>query len=136
MFFGIHMTGPLRKRTIRDKKFLVSLWGLGHDQELLDRRGQCQDRNGVTHHVGQHRRHMQKKYGLSPNTFYPWCKKFLDSGEAALSRSPSVRAARVIQKNAMLKTLVGEITLTNSVLKNIGEEKMMVVQRLIQQDMG
>ncbi|MXX21198.1 MAG: hypothetical protein F4W68_06295 [Cenarchaeum sp. SB0661_bin_35] len=79
---------------------------------------------------------MQKKYGLSPNTFYPWCKKFLDSGEAALSRSPSVRAARVIQKNAMLKTLVGEITLTNSVLKNIGEEKMMVVQRLIQQDMG
>ena len=35
-----------------------------------------------------------RKYGLSPNTFYPWCEKFLECGKAVLSGSPSVRAAR------------------------------------------
>ena len=80
-----------------------------------------------------------KKYGLSPNAFYPWRKKFLEGGKAALAGSPSVSAARAIQKeNATLRTLVGEITLANDVLKkNVGgEEKMMAVQKLIQQDMS
>ena len=59
-----------------------------------------------------------KKYGLSPNTFYPWREKFLEGGKAALAGSPSARTIRAIQKeNATLKTLVGEITLANDVLK-------------------
>ena len=59
-----------------------------------------------------------KKYGLSPNTFYPWREKFLDGGKAALTGSPSSRTIRTIQKeNTTLKTLVGEITLANDALK-------------------
>ena len=59
-----------------------------------------------------------KKYGLSPNTFYPWREKFLEGGKAALAGSTSAQTIRAIQKeNATLKTLVGEITLANDVLK-------------------
>ena len=60
-----------------------------------------------------------KKYGLSPNTFYPWREKFLRrGGKAALAGSPGARTVRAVQKeNDTLKTLVGEITLANDLLK-------------------
>ena len=59
-----------------------------------------------------------KKYGLSPNTFYPWREKFLEGGRAALAGAPSARATKALQKeNTTLKTLVGEITLANDALK-------------------
>ena len=37
-----------------------------------------------------------KKYGLSPNTFYPWREKFLDGGKAALAGSLSVRTIKAV----------------------------------------
>ena len=37
-----------------------------------------------------------KKYGLSPNTFYPWREKFLDGGKAALAGSPSARTIKAV----------------------------------------
>ena len=53
-----------------------------------------------------------RKYGLSPNPFYPWREEFLEGGRAALVWGPSARAAKALQKeNATLKTLVGEIDL-------------------------
>ena len=52
-----------------------------------------------------------QKYGLSPNTFYPWREKFLDGCKAALTGCPSARTAKAIQENATLKMLVSEITL-------------------------
>ena len=59
-----------------------------------------------------------KKYGLSPNTFYPWREKFPEGGRAALARGLSARATKALQKeNATLKTPVGEIALANDVLK-------------------
>ena len=59
-----------------------------------------------------------RKYGLSPNTFYPWRDKFPDGGKAVLAGSSSTRIIKTIQKeNATLKTLVGEITLANDLLK-------------------
>ena len=59
-----------------------------------------------------------KKYGLSPNTFYPWREKFLEGGRTALAGTPSARATKALQKeNATLKTFVGEITLANDALK-------------------
>ena len=65
-----------------------------------------------------------RKYGLSPNTFYPWRDKFLDGGKAALAGGSSTRIIRTIQKeNATLKTLVGEITLANDLLKKALEGK-------------
>ena len=79
-----------------------------------------------------------KKYGLSPNTFYPWREKFLDGGKAALTGSPSARTIRTIQENATLKTLVGEITLANDALKKSagGKERMMAVQKMVHQNMS
>ena len=59
-----------------------------------------------------------RKYGLSPNTFYPWRAKFLEGGRTALAGGPSARTTKALQKeNATLKTLVGEITLANDALK-------------------
>ena len=59
-----------------------------------------------------------RKYGLSPNTFYPWREKFLEGGRAALTGGLNARATKVLQReNATLKTLVGEITLANDALK-------------------
>lgn len=59
-----------------------------------------------------------RKYGLSLNTFYPWREKFLEGGKTALAGSPSARAAKTLRReNDTLKTLVGEITLANDVLK-------------------
>lgn len=61
---------------------------------------------------------ISKKYGLSPNTFYPWRGKFLEGGKAALAGSHGARTVRAVQKeSATLKTLVGEITLPNDLLK-------------------
>ena len=59
-----------------------------------------------------------KKYGLSPDTFFPWREKFLEGGRAALVGDLSAWATKVLQKeNATLKTPVGEITLANDALK-------------------
>ena len=59
-----------------------------------------------------------RKHGLSPNTFYPWREKFLDGGKTALARGQDAGTVKTLQKeNATLKTLVGEITLANDVLK-------------------
>ena len=59
-----------------------------------------------------------RKYGLSPNTFYPWRKKFLEGGRAALTGGLSARATKAHQKeNATLKTPVGEIALVNDALR-------------------
>ncbi len=41
-----------------------------------------------------------QKYGLSPNTFYPWCEKFSDGCKAALTGGPGARIAKAIQENA------------------------------------
>ena len=80
-----------------------------------------------------------KKYGLPPNTFYPWREKFLDGGKAALAGGPSARIVRAAQKeNATLKTLVGEITLANDLLKkSLGvEEKMTIVYSLLEREVS
>ena len=65
-----------------------------------------------------------KKYGLSPNTFYPWREKFLAGGKTTLAGSPGARTVKAVQKeNATFKTLVGEITLANDLLKKALEGK-------------
>ena len=59
-----------------------------------------------------------KKYGLSPNTFYPWREKFLEGGRAALAGNASAQVVRTLQReNVTLKTLLGEVTLANDALK-------------------
>ena len=104
----------------------------------MDRRGQGQDRDRVAHHHTS-TADICRKYGLSPNTFYPWREKFLEGGRAALTGGLNARATKVLQReNATLKTLVGEITLANDALKkNVGgKEKMMAAQSLIHQEMS
>lgn len=54
------------------------------------------------------------KCGLLLNTLYPWREKFPEGCKDTLVEGPSARATKALQKeNAMLKTLVGEITLAS-----------------------
>jgi len=59
-----------------------------------------------------------RKYNLSPNTFYPWKDKFLESGKNAFSGAPDGNICKNLQKeNNSLKRLIGEITIANDILK-------------------
>jgi len=59
-----------------------------------------------------------RKYNLSPNTFYPWKDRFLESGKSAFSGSPGSNTCKNLQKeNDSLKRLIGEITIANDILK-------------------
>ncbi len=57
-----------------------------------------------------------RKYNLSPNTFYPWKDKFLESYKMTFSGAPDGNTCKNIAKqNYSLKRLIGE--LTNDILK-------------------
>ena len=59
-----------------------------------------------------------RKYNLSPNTFYPWKDRFLESGKSAFSGAPDSNICKNLQKeNDSLKKLIGEITIANDILK-------------------
>jgi len=59
-----------------------------------------------------------RKYNLSPNTFYPWRDRFLESGKSAFSGTLDGNVCKNLQKeNDSLKRLIGEITMTNDILK-------------------
>ncbi len=59
-----------------------------------------------------------RKYNLSPNTFYPWKDKFLESGKTAFSGAPNGNICKQLQKeNDSLKRLIGELTIANDAFK-------------------
>ena len=59
-----------------------------------------------------------RKYNLSPNTFYPWKERFLESGKAAFSGAPNGDTCKALQKeNDSLKHLIGELTIANDAFK-------------------
>ena len=59
-----------------------------------------------------------RKHNLSPNTFYPWKERFLESGKAAFSGSPDGTTCKQLQKeNENLKRLIGELTIANDAFK-------------------
>ena len=60
-----------------------------------------------------------RKYGLSPNTFYPWRERFLESAKAAMAGKSNTAATKApLQKeNDRLKTLLAESTLAVDALK-------------------
>lgn len=59
-----------------------------------------------------------RKYNLSPNTFYPWKDRFLESGKSTFSGSTDSNTCKNLQKeNDSLKRLIGEITIANDILK-------------------
>lgn len=61
---------------------------------------------------------MCRKYGLSPNTFYPWREKFLEAGKTAMTGRSNTAAIKALQKeNDHLKTLLAESTLVADALK-------------------
>ena len=61
---------------------------------------------------------MCRKYGLSPNTFYPWRERFLKSAKAAMAGKSNTAAAKAFQKeNDRLRTLLAESTLVVDALK-------------------
>jgi len=59
-----------------------------------------------------------RKYNLSPNTFYPWKERFLESGKSAFSGAPDGNVCKQLQKeNDSLKRLIGELTIANDAFK-------------------
>ena len=59
-----------------------------------------------------------RKYGLSPNAFYPWWKRFLESAKAATAGKSNTTATKALQKeNDRLKTLLAESALAVDALK-------------------
>ena len=65
-----------------------------------------------------------RKHNLSPNTFYPWKDKFLESGKSAFSGAPNWNVCKQLQKeNNSLKHLIGELTIANDAFKKTLEER-------------
>jgi len=59
-----------------------------------------------------------RKHNLSPNTFYPWKERFLESGKAAFLGAPNGNICKQLQKeNDSLKHLIGELTIANDAFK-------------------
>lgn len=59
-----------------------------------------------------------RKHNLSPNTFYPWKDRFLESGKNAFSGAPDGNICKQLQKeNDSLKHLIGELTIANDAFK-------------------
>ena len=59
-----------------------------------------------------------RKYNLSPNTFYPWKDRFLESGKMVFSGAPDGNTCKQLQKeNDSLKHLIGELTIANDAFK-------------------
>lgn len=59
-----------------------------------------------------------RKYGLSPNTFYPWRERFLEAGKNAMAGKSNTAAVKALQKeNDRLKTLLAESALVVDALK-------------------
>ena len=61
-----------------------------------------------------------RKYGVVPNTFYDWKEKFFEAGKLGLSGGlgKNGHAGRELElENERLKTLIGELTITNDALK-------------------
>lgn len=59
-----------------------------------------------------------RKHNVTPNAFYGWKEKFLESGKlgliGSLKTGPSEELTR---ENESLKKLIGELTIANSALK-------------------
>ena len=56
--------------------------------------------------------------GISPNTFYPWKDRFLESGKMVFSGDPNGNTCKQLQKeNDSLKHLIGELTIANDAFK-------------------
>ena len=80
-------------------------------------RGEVQDSDGGSHHAAE-TVEICRKYGLSPNTFYPWRERFLESVKAAMAGKSNTAATKALQKeNDRLKTLLAESTLAVDALK-------------------
>jgi len=59
-----------------------------------------------------------RKYNLSPNTFYPWRDRFLESGKNAFAGTPDGNTCKQLQKeNDSLKHLIGELSIANDAFK-------------------
>ena len=59
-----------------------------------------------------------RKHNLSPNTFYPWRERFLESGKDAFLGSPDSSTYKQLRKeNENLKRLIGELTIANDAFK-------------------
>lgn len=59
-----------------------------------------------------------RKHRVQPPTFYRWRDKFLDGGKASIRGSSLADAMRSLRsENESLKTMIGEITMANDILK-------------------
>ena len=90
--------------------------GTDYDKEEMGGQGQIQDSHGITYYCYPVV-DICKKYGLSPNTFYPWREKFIEADKMALAGGNNGHAAALQKENDLLKLPLGEYTLANNALK-------------------
>ena len=58
------------------------------------------------------------RHGVTPNTFYDWKEKYIESGELGLAGSLKSDPSRELaEQNERLKTLVGKLAIANDALK-------------------
>ena len=59
-----------------------------------------------------------RKHNIAPQTYYQWRDKFIAGGKASLNGTPNGDVCKNLQKeNDSLKRLIGELTITNDILK-------------------
>lgn len=58
-----------------------------------------------------------RKYNLSPNTFYPWKEKFLESGKMAFTNTDGNACKNLQKENDNLKRIIADLTIANDTFK-------------------
>lgn len=59
-----------------------------------------------------------RKHNIHPQTFYQWRDKFIAGGKVSLNGTPKGDVCKNLQnENDSLKKLIGELTITNDILK-------------------
>jgi transposase-like protein len=59
-----------------------------------------------------------RKHNITPQTYYLWRDKFIAGGKASLNGTANGDVCKNLQKeNNSLKRLIGELTITNDILK-------------------
>ncbi len=60
-----------------------------------------------------------RKYNVTASAFYRWRDDFIAAGTAALEPGKSSVEQNLMKENSELKTIIGELTVTNEKLKKI-----------------
>jgi len=103
--------------------FQIILEAYSHDKRKIHTSRKGKNSTRVTKHKHQHRRTVQKTQFVT-QTFYQWRNRFVEGGKASLNGTPNGDVCNNLQKeNDSLKKLIGDITISNDILKKTLENQ-------------